>query len=244
MRPSSPRSKAATPASRSARARPTSPRSHVISNITARRPTSCMARRSLPQQASRLDPARAARRDGPHHPLELSRCRFRPLGRRGAGRRQRLRGQAGGGRFLEHPQGGAPRARSRLSGRRAQCRDGARPDGGSGARLPSRHRFHLLHRQPADRHADPGRRGAKPCRRSRSSSAANPRKSCSPMPISRACVPVVVNAIIQNGGQTCSAGSRVLIERDAYERRGRRGRQTLRRAAGRGRLSATSTSAR
>ncbi len=31
-------------------------------------------------------------------------------------------------------------------------------------------------------------------------------------------VPVVVNAIIQNGGQTCSAGSRLLIERSAYER--------------------------
>jgi aldehyde dehydrogenase (NAD+) len=30
-------------------------------------------------------------------------------------------------------------------------------------------------------------------------------------------VPVLVNAIIQNGGQTCSAGSRILIERPAYE---------------------------
>ena len=33
-----------------------------------------------------------------------------------------------------------------------------------------------------------------------------------------AAAPVVVNAIIQNGGQTCSAGSRVLIERSAYDR--------------------------
>jgi aldehyde dehydrogenase (NAD+) len=33
-----------------------------------------------------------------------------------------------------------------------------------------------------------------------------------------ALVPVVVNAIIQNGGQTCSAGSRLLVERAAYER--------------------------
>jgi aldehyde dehydrogenase (NAD+) len=31
-----------------------------------------------------------------------------------------------------------------------------------------------------------------------------------------AALPVVINAIIQNGGQTCSAGSRVLIERPAY----------------------------
>ena len=32
-----------------------------------------------------------------------------------------------------------------------------------------------------------------------------------------AAVPVLVNAIIQNGGQTCSAGSRVLIEAPVYE---------------------------
>jgi aldehyde dehydrogenase (NAD+) len=32
-----------------------------------------------------------------------------------------------------------------------------------------------------------------------------------------AAVPVLVNAIIQNGGQTCSAGSRVLIERPVYD---------------------------
>ena len=33
-----------------------------------------------------------------------------------------------------------------------------------------------------------------------------------------AALPVLVNAIIQNGGQTCSAGSRVLIEKLLYER--------------------------
>ncbi|MBX3598646.1 MAG: aldehyde dehydrogenase family protein [Rhizobiaceae bacterium] len=32
-----------------------------------------------------------------------------------------------------------------------------------------------------------------------------------------AALPVLINAIIQNGGQTCSAGSRVLIERPIYE---------------------------
>ncbi len=32
-----------------------------------------------------------------------------------------------------------------------------------------------------------------------------------------AALPVLVNAIIQNGGQTCSAGSRVLIERSVYK---------------------------
>ncbi|HEX3550306.1 MAG TPA: aldehyde dehydrogenase family protein [Candidatus Elarobacter sp.] len=33
-----------------------------------------------------------------------------------------------------------------------------------------------------------------------------------------AAVPAIVRAIVQNGGQTCSAGSRVLIERTAFER--------------------------
>ena len=32
-----------------------------------------------------------------------------------------------------------------------------------------------------------------------------------------AAVPVIVNAIVQNGGQTCSAGSRLLVERRAYD---------------------------
>ena len=33
-----------------------------------------------------------------------------------------------------------------------------------------------------------------------------------------AALPVLVNAIVQNGGQTCSAGSRVLIEKSVYEK--------------------------
>jgi len=33
-----------------------------------------------------------------------------------------------------------------------------------------------------------------------------------------AALPVLVNAVLQNGGQTCSAGSRILIERPTYER--------------------------
>jgi aldehyde dehydrogenase (NAD+) len=33
-----------------------------------------------------------------------------------------------------------------------------------------------------------------------------------------AAVPVAVNAIVQNGGQTCSAGSRLLIQKSAYDR--------------------------
>jgi aldehyde dehydrogenase (NAD+) len=30
-----------------------------------------------------------------------------------------------------------------------------------------------------------------------------------------AALPAIVNAIVQNAGQTCSAGSRLLVERDA-----------------------------
>jgi len=33
-----------------------------------------------------------------------------------------------------------------------------------------------------------------------------------------AAVPVVVNAIVQNGGQTCSAGSRVLVQKSVYDK--------------------------
>jgi len=33
-----------------------------------------------------------------------------------------------------------------------------------------------------------------------------------------AAIPVVVNAIVQNGGQTCSAGSRVLVQKSIYDR--------------------------
>jgi aldehyde dehydrogenase (NAD+) len=33
-----------------------------------------------------------------------------------------------------------------------------------------------------------------------------------------AALPVIVNAVVQNAGQTCSAGSRLLVEQDAYER--------------------------
>jgi aldehyde dehydrogenase (NAD+) len=30
-------------------------------------------------------------------------------------------------------------------------------------------------------------------------------------------LPVVINAIVQNAGQTCSAGSRLLVEQSLYE---------------------------
>src|SRR5690606_33220180 len=33
-----------------------------------------------------------------------------------------------------------------------------------------------------------------------------------------AAIPVIVNAIVQNGGQTCSAGSRVLVQRSIHDK--------------------------
>ena len=53
--------------------------------------------------------------------------------------------------------------------------------------------------------------------RSRSNWAASRRRSCSPTPISTPRCPCSSAAIVQNAGQTCSAGSRVLIERSIYE---------------------------
>ena len=58
-----------------------------------------------------------------------------------------------------------------------------------------------------------------------------------------AALPVVINAIIQNGGQTCSAGSRVLIERSAYAHFPRRSPNVSPRSAP-ARMSAISTWAR
>ena len=92
------------------------------------------------------------------------------------------------------------------------------PRGRCGPVGPSRRRLRHLHRLAADRHRDRRRRRRATIAASPWSSAANRRSWSSPMPISTAALPVLVNAIIQNGGQTCSAGSRVLIERSIYER--------------------------
>ncbi len=58
-----------------------------------------------------------------------------------------------------------------------------------------------------------------------------------------AALPVLVNAIIQNGGQTCSAGSRILIERPIYERVAQ-GSPSASRSWSPGRMTPTSISAR
>jgi hypothetical protein len=101
---------------------------------------------------------------GPYRAVELSGPDLRPLGRRLPRLRQRLRGEAGGGRLpLAHPHLRTG-ARGRLPAGRAQPRHRSRRGGGRGPLLPSRHRLHLLHRLPGSRHADPDGGGEEPYR--------------------------------------------------------------------------------
>ncbi len=78
-------------------------------------------------------------------------------------------------------------------------------------------RSHLVHRL-AGRPARPSpRRPRSITARSRSNSAGSRRRSCSTTPTSTMSTPVVLNAIVQNAGQTCSAGSRLLVQRSVYD---------------------------
>ena len=83
---------------------------------------------------------------GTYRAVELSDADRRAHHRRGAGDGQRLRPEAGGGSLPHVARARRPRARSRLSARRAQCRSRPRRGGGRGARRPSRHPTYLLHR--------------------------------------------------------------------------------------------------
>ena len=129
---------------------------------------------------------------------------------------QRLRRQAGGGRLPVGARGRRTGRRGGLAGRRAEYRHRLRPRSGRGARAASGHRPHLVHRLGRDRQA--GRRW--------------PREKYVPVTLELggkspqivfadadldAALPLLVNAVVQNAGQTCSAGSRVLIERSIYE---------------------------
>ena len=163
------------------------------------------------------DLARAARRHRPHHSLELSAADLRPLGRRRARRRQRLRRQAGRGRL---PVAAARRRtcrRRRLARRRAQHRHRTWPRGRRRARRASRASITSRsrdRRRPA-RGRRRGRQAALPGHaRARRQGR---RRSCSPTPTSTRRCRCIVNAIVQNAGQTCSAGSRLLVERSRYE---------------------------
>ena len=73
----------------------------------------------LPQRLHRRGGARSARRHRPHRPVELSGADLRPLGRRLARLRQRLRGEAGRGRVPDRSSA-SPSSRSRSASRRAR----------------------------------------------------------------------------------------------------------------------------
>ena len=129
-------------------------------------------RRRVRQAARRDDPvsggihrahvARAARRHRPRHPVELSAADLRPLGRRCARRRQRMRGQAGRGRLpVAVARRGAGRRRGPSRGR-AQHRDGARRGSGRGARRAHGNPAHLVHRVAGDGRVGRGGRGEAP----------------------------------------------------------------------------------
>ena len=109
-------------------------------------------------------------------------------------------------------------AGSRLARGRAQHRAGPRRGGRRGAVVASRHRLHLLHRLARGRHADPDRRGAQPHRLhagARRQVAARGVRRRRPR---RRPPPSIANTMVQNAGQTCSAGSRVLVEKSAYDK--------------------------
>ena len=130
------------------------------------------------------DLARAARGHRPHHSVELSAADLRPLRRRSAGRRQRLRREAGRGRL---PVAAARRRAGRghrLAGRRAQHRHRTRARGRRRARHASRHRAPVVHRLAARRAPGSPAKPRSGTARSRWSWAARDRRSSSPTPIS------------------------------------------------------------
>ena len=164
----------------------------------------------LSRRLHRLHAARAARRDRPHHPLELSDADHRPLGGGGAGGGQRLRAEAGRGSVPHRARLRAPGRGGRAAGRRAQCRAGARRGGGRGADRASGRRPPLLHRLVGGGAAGAGggggerRAGDAGARRQVAAARLRRRRS-------RRALPLLVNAGIQNAGQTCSAASRILV---------------------------------
>ena len=171
----------------------------------------------LPERLHRADAARAARRDRPHRALELPDADHRPQRRRGAGDGQCLRAEAGRG-GLPHRAGlRAHRRGGRLAGRRAQRRARAGRGGRRGAHRASRRQPPVLHRLGRDRArwCRPRRR-ATPCRSRWSWAASSPQIVFADADLDAA-LPFLVNAGIQNAGQTCSAASRILVERAIFD---------------------------
>ena len=101
---------------------------------------------------------------------------------------------------------------------RAERRHRPRRGGRRGAGRPSGHRLHLLHRLERGRHAGAAGGGANAGASACSSSAASRRRSSSPTPTSTRALPIIVRAIMQNAGQTCTAGSRAAGGADGLRR--------------------------
>ena len=209
------------------------PRPRALFRVLRRRLRQAARRdASVPDRLHGADVARAARRHRPHHPVELSAADLRPLGRRRARRGQCLRRQAGRGRLPLAPARCRARGRGRLARRRAQRRHRARPRGGRGAGGASRHRSHLVHRLARRPARGRGRR-----RPSVTVPVTLELGGKSPQIVFAdadldAALPVIVNAIVQNAGQTCSAGSRLLVQRIALRGgAGRLGADASRRSA-------------
>ena len=153
---------------------------------------------------------------GPYRAVELSDADRRAHHRRGARDGQRLRAQARGGSLPHFARACRSRARGGLSRRRAQRRPGPRRRGGRGARRPSRRAgispsparslSGALVQEAAARHVAPVtlELGGK-----------SPQLVFADADLERA-LPFLVNAGIQNAGQTCSAASRILVERKIY----------------------------
>ena len=173
-------------------------------------------RRRLRQAPRRDDPisaglyrahaARAAWRDRSHHSVELPAADLRPLGRRRARGRQRLRRQAGGGRVPVAPARRRARRGPRIPRRCAQRRHRARSRRRRRARRTRRYRSPVVHRLTRDGRAGRAALPRNGIARSRSSSAAKARRSCSPMPISMQRCRSSSMRSCRTPGQTCSAG--------------------------------------
>ena len=157
---------------------------------------------------------RAEGRYRPHRPVELSDADRRPLGRRRAGGRQRLRGEARG-RGLRHDARLAELARRRAfpKARSTSCRVSAKRRARRSTTHPGMRYLSFTGRvgvgaviQAAAARNVGGDAGTR-----RQVAAGRVRRRG----LGRA-LPFVVNAGVQNAGQTCSAGSRVLVERSRY----------------------------
>ena len=164
-----------------------------------------------------LDDPRAARRDRAHRSVELPDADLRPHRRRRARGRQRVRGEARRGRVPVAAARRRARGRGGAPGRRAQHRH--RSTAPKPAQRSPRIPASITSRSPARPSPAPRsrRRPRSTTARSRSSSAASRRRSCSTDASLDDAIPVVLNAIVQNAGQTCPRAAACWSIGSSYE---------------------------